>query len=54
MVIFLESPWPILLIGIAVEAVLAVMLLRLPGYSFEVRAVDPDHRLVEVEMTRER
>ena len=28
MVIFLESPWPILLIGIAVEAVLAVMLLR--------------------------
>ena len=28
MMIFLESPWPILLIGIAVEAVLAVMLLR--------------------------
>ena len=28
MIIFLESPWPILLIGIAVEAVLAVMLLR--------------------------
>jgi len=26
--IFLESPWPILFIGIAVEAVLAVMLLR--------------------------
>lgn len=26
--IFLESPWPILLIGIAVEAVLAIMLLR--------------------------
>ena len=28
MVIFLESPWPILFIGIAVEAVLAVVLLR--------------------------
>jgi hypothetical protein len=28
MVIFLESPWPILLIGIAVEAVLAVLLWR--------------------------
>ncbi len=26
--IFLESPWPVLLIGIAVEAVLAVLLLR--------------------------
>ncbi len=26
--IFLESPWPILLIGIAVEAVLAILLLR--------------------------
>lgn len=26
--IFLESPWPILFIGIAIEAVLAVMLLR--------------------------
>jgi hypothetical protein len=26
--IFLESPWPILLIGIALEAVLAVLLLR--------------------------
>ena len=28
MTIFLESPWPILLIGIAAEAVLAVLLLR--------------------------
>jgi hypothetical protein len=28
MVIFLESPWPILFIGIAVEAVLAIVLLR--------------------------
>ena len=28
MMIFLESPWPILLIGIAVEAVLALLLLR--------------------------
>jgi hypothetical protein len=28
MTIFLESPWPILFIGIAVEAVLAVVLLR--------------------------
>jgi hypothetical protein len=28
MMIFLESPWPILLIGIAVEAVLAILLLR--------------------------
>jgi hypothetical protein len=26
--IFLESPWPILLIGIAAEAVLAILLLR--------------------------
>lgn len=28
MAVFLESPWPILLIGIAVEAVLAMVLLR--------------------------
>jgi len=28
MIIFIESPWPILLIGIAAEAVLAVLLLR--------------------------
>jgi hypothetical protein len=28
MAIFIESPWPILLIGIAVEAVLAILLLR--------------------------
>ncbi len=28
MIIFVESPWPILLIGIAVEAVLAIFLLR--------------------------
>lgn len=28
MMILLESPWPVLLIGIAVEAVLAIMLLR--------------------------
>ena len=28
MVIFLESPWPILFIGIAVEAILAIVLLQ--------------------------
>lgn len=28
MVIFVESPWPILFIGIAIEAVLAIFLLR--------------------------
>jgi hypothetical protein len=28
MMIFLESPWPILLVGIAAEAVLAILLLR--------------------------
>lgn len=28
MTIFLETPWPILLVGIAVEAVLAIILLR--------------------------
>ena len=28
MMIFVESPWPILFIGIAIEAVLALLLLR--------------------------
>jgi hypothetical protein len=31
---------------------LAALLLRLPGYSLEVRAVDTDYRFVEVETTR--
>ena len=33
---------------------LAVLLMRLPGYSFEVRAVDPDYHSLEVEATQGR
>jgi|GEM_PF-5808570 len=31
---------------------LAALLMRLPGYSFEVRSVETDYRYVEVEVTR--